>query len=82
MTILKTDETKHFESGSVLQSKNGNQFKLIEHDDVYEVVPATTKVSSEITYLLVGNLSSEFSQQMIGMKGAEKLSLCRSIGVV
>ena len=82
MTIPITPETSHLISGAVLQSKNGSQFRLIEHDDVYEVVPATTKVSSDDTYLLIGNLSSEFSQQMSSFKGAEKLSLCRSLGTV
>ena len=82
MTISITPETSHLISGAVLQSKNNNQFRIVEHDDVYEVVPATTRVSSDDAYLLIGNLSPEFSQQMIGMKGSEKLALCRSIGIV
>ena len=81
IVIDRTDDTSHFVSGSVLESASGRQFTLVDLGDSYSVVPVTEKVSSDNAYILVGSLSPEFNQQMVGMAGIEKLSLCRSLGI-
>ncbi len=65
MTIDKTEDTKHFETGSVLQSKNGNQFKLTDCEDFYEVVPVTKKVDSDNVYLLVGRCRLNLANRLL-----------------
>ena len=76
------DETSHFSEASVFLSARGNRFGLKTSGEVFQLQPLLSEVDTE-PYCLVGALSADFHASLSKLKkGADKLAICRAIGVV
>ena len=82
LEIPKNENTDHLPDGGIVQSRNGNQFRLIAIDSIFQLQPLSAKVDDD-PYFLIGETSEAFSAALGKItKGSEKLALCRSIGLV